>query len=239
MFSEIIQLALSNLLFFALHIDGNGVFPKPLPFKEEQECFSIMTKGDTIAAASARSRLIEHNLRLVAHIIKKYYSNSKDQEDLISIGTIGLIKAVSTFDSEKGTRFATYASRCIENEILMNFRSLKKSSGDIYFDEPIETDKDGNQLTLLDIICDADCMIDQIDIIIKSKQLYKFIGECLDDRELEIISNRYGLFGKFPLTQREVAAKLGISRSYVSRIEKKALISLKRKYDKTPLFQDN
>ena len=127
----------------------------------------------------------------------------------------------------------------IANEILMHFRGLKKTAGDIYIDEPIETDKDGNQLTLLDIVADTDCMIDQIDLIIKSQQLYKFIGECLDERELTIISHRYGLFGNCPLTQREVAKKLNISRSYVSRIEKKALATLKKKYDKTPLFGNN
>lgn len=133
MFSALINLALSNLLYFALHIEGNGIFPKPLNSKEEEFCFIEMAKG----SSDARNRLIEHNLRLVAHIIKKYYSNAKDQDDLISIGTIGLIKAVSTFDYCKGTRFATYASRCIENEILMHFRGIKKTAGDIYIDEPI------------------------------------------------------------------------------------------------------
>lgn len=233
MFSALIQLALSNLLYFALHIENNGVFPKPLNSKEEARCFAEMADG----SASARNKLIEHNLRLVAHIVKKYYSNARDQEDLLSIGTIGLIKAVSTFDYSKGTRFATYASRCIENEILMNFRSQKKTAGDIYIDEPIETDRDGNQLTLIDIISDNDCILEQIDLNIKAEQLYRFLGKCLDERELTIISHRYGLFGYKPLTQREVAEKLDISRSYVSRIEKKALATLKRKYDKTPLFE--
>lgn len=233
MFTNLIQLALSNLLYFALHIEGNGVFPKPLNAKDEEACFVAMKEGST----AARNKLIEHNLRLVAHIIKKYYGARGDQEDLISIGTIGLIKAVSTFDCTKGTRFATYASRCIENEILMNFRSQKKSAGDIYIDEPIETDRDGNQLTLMDIVSDADCMIDKIDLRLKSQQLYKFLGECLDERELNIISHRYGLFGQAPQTQREVAQHLKISRSYVSRIEKKALAILRKKYDKTPLFE--
>lgn len=143
MFTELINLALNNLLFFALHLENNGVFPKPLTEKQENEYFERMSTGDK----QAKNLLIEHNLRLVAHIIKKYYSASKDQENLISIGTIGLIKAVSSFDNSKGTRFATYASRCIENEILMHFRSAKKSAGDIYIDEPIDTDKDGNQFT--------------------------------------------------------------------------------------------
>ena len=141
MFTELINLALSNLLFFALHIENNGVFPKPLSAKQEMEYFEKMADGNT----EARNKLIEHNLRLVAHIIKKYYSSAKEQEDLISIGTIGLIKAVSTYNFSKGTRFATYASRCIENEILMHFRSAKKTAGDIYIDEPIDVDKDGNQ----------------------------------------------------------------------------------------------
>ncbi|MCH5193371.1 MAG: RNA polymerase sporulation sigma factor SigK [Oscillospiraceae bacterium] len=231
MFTELISLAIENLVFFALHIESGGVFPKPLTAAEEEECFRKMHEGDS----SARNKLIEHNLRLVAHIIKKYYNVSTDQEDLISIGTIGLIKAVSTFDYAKKTRFATYASRCIENEILMHFRSLKKSAGDVYFDEPIDTDKDGNTLTLIDIIAEDDGIIDKIDLNIKSEQLYRFIDECLDEREKDIIKRRYGLYGLKPLTQREVADQLGISRSYVSRIEKKALQTLKKKYDKTSI----
>ncbi len=232
MFSELINMALSNLLYFALHIEGNGVFPKPLSAKEEEKCFVEMANG----SVEARNKLIEHNLRLVAHIIKKYYSNAKDQDDLISIGTIGLIKAVSTFNYSKNIRFATYASKCIENEILMNFRKTKKDAGNFYMEDPVETDKDGNQLTLMDIVADTSSMIDEIDLIIKSQQLYNFINECLDERELAIISYRYGLFGHRPMTQREVAKKLNISRSYVSRIEKKALMTLKKKYEKTPLF---
>ncbi len=220
---------LENILFFALHFENCGVFPKPLSAKQEEECFELMKNGDS----SARSRLIEHNLRLVAHIVKKYSSTQSDSEDLISIGTIGLIKAVESFDYSKNTRFATYASRCIENEILMFFRSKKKSAGDIYFDEPVDVDKDGNQLTLIDIIAEDDGIVDKIDLSIKTEQLYKFITECLDERELEIIVNRYGLYGKKPLTQREVAKKLNISRSYVSRIEKKALDTLRKKYEKT------
>ena len=144
------------------------------------------------------------------------------------------IKAVSTFDYSKGNRFATYASRCIENEILMHFRAKKKSSSDIYIDEPIETDKDGNQLTLSDIIGDDEDIIEKIDLSIRSGQLYKFLEQCLDSREMEVIKLRYGLYGCYPLTQREVSDKLNISRSYVSRIEKKALTTLKNMYDKNP-----
>lgn len=230
MFLNILQSILSNLFFFALHVDSRNVFPKPLSKKEEEEYFKLMGKGDS----NARTKLIEHNLRLVAHIIKKYYSNIKEQDELISIGTIGLIKAVSTFDYSKGNRFATYASRCIENEILMHFRAKKKSSSDIYIDEPIETDKDGNQLTLSDIIGDDEDIIEKIDLSIRSGQLYKFLEQCLDSREMEVIKLRYGLYGCYPLTQREVSDKLNISRSYVSRIEKKALTTLKNMYDKNP-----
>ncbi len=223
MFAHLIEIILSNCLYFALHLERSGAFPKPLSAKEERECFLKMAEGDE----TARTKLIEHNLRLVAHIVKKYYSGSSEQEDLISIGTIGLIKAVSTFDYTKGTRFATYGSKCVENEILMHFRSMKKSAGEIYFDEPIDTDKDGNQLTLMDIISEDVEIIDKIDISIKSGQLYSYLPECLDEREREIIILRYGLYGEIPLTQREIAKKFDISRSYVSRIEKKALGKLK------------
>ena len=149
-------------------------------------------------------------------LFKKYYSNVKDQDDLISIGTIGLIKAVSTFDSEKGTRFATYTSRCIENEILMYFRKKKKTAQDVYISDPIDTDKDGNALTLLDIMADEDNILDTIDLRIKSDRLYELIQNRLEPRDRQILSMRYGLYGSSPLTQREVAKKLGISRSYVS-----------------------
>jgi RNA polymerase sporulation-specific sigma factor len=189
-----------------------------------------MSQGDK----SARNMLIEHNLRLVAHIVKKYSSPSTDQEELISIGTVGLIKAVSTFDFSKGARFATYASRCIENEILMTFRSLKKTAGDVCMNEPIETDKDGNTLTLLDLLDDGVDINEQVDLHIRSRQLYRFLESCLDKRELEIIVLRYGLYGCSPHTQAEVAEKLNISRSYVSRLEKKAIGKLKKMYDKFP-----
>lgn len=193
-----------------------------------RECFERMAQGDK----AAKDKLIEHNLRLVAHIIKKYYSNSTDQEDLISIGTIGLIKAVSTFDHKKGCRFATYGSRCVENEILMHFRSQKKSANDIHFDEPVDSDKDGNQLCLIDIIADGEDVADKIELSIRSEQLYRYIESSLDERERQIVTLRYGLFGQPQLPQREVAKRLGISRSYVSRIEKKALKLLKDRFDK-------
>lgn len=214
MFSLLFDLISNYFLFFALHFENRNVFPKPLNAKQEHEYFVKMSEGDT----DARDKLIEHNLRLVAHIIKKYYSGSQDQEDLISIGTIGLIKAVSTFDYTKGCRFATYGSRCVENEILMHFRGLKKTARELHFDEPIEVDRNGNQLTLMDIISDRVSVDDQIELRIKSGQLYEFIDQVLTPREKEIIVMRYGLNGNAPLTQREVAKILNISRSYVYNI---------------------
>lgn len=227
MFLEILK----SLFFFALHIDNGSVFPKPLSKKEEQACFAKMSEGDK----NAKNKLIEHNLRLVAHIVKKYAPTSMDQDELISIGTIGLIKAVSSFDHTKGAKFATYASRCIENEILMSFRTAKKSAGDIYINEPVETDKDGNTMTLIDIIDDGIDIHEQVELTIRSKQLYRFLAKCLDKRETEIIVYRYGLYGGSPHTQNETADKLGISRSYVSRIEKSAIQKLKKMYDSSPL----
>lgn len=208
---------LKNLIFFALHFDNNTVFPKPLSKKEEESCFQRLSQGDK----SAKNTLIEHNLRLVAHIVKKYTSPAVDQDEMISIGTIGLIKAVSTFDYTKGARFATYASRCIENEILMNLRAMKKTARDVYMNEPVETDKDGNTITLMDLLDDGSDIDEQVDLLIHSRQLYEFLDKCLDKREMEIIVYRYGLYGKKPHTQNEVAEKLNISRSYVSRLEKK------------------
>ena len=214
---------LSRLLAFAMHTDCGNLFPQPLTKAQETECFERMANGDE----SARNTLVEHNLRLVAHIIKKYYSANGEQDELISIGTIGLIKAVTTFDYTKGTRFATYASKCIDNEILMHFRTLKKTVSDVYMEQAIDTDKDGNQLTLMDTLADEDSVVDKIELTLRTEKLYQCLGVCLDKREKDIIIHRYGLFGKKELTQRETAQLLGISRSYVSRIEKKALAKLK------------
>lgn len=219
--------SLSHIFYMALHVVNSGSFPRPLPEAEERRCLEAYRQGGDL---EARNRLIEHNLRLVAHIIKKYYSTVRDQDDLISIGTIGLIKAVNTFDYTKGTRLATYASRCIENEILMHFRAGKKTAQDVSFSEPIDTDKDGHPLTLSDVIAEDDTIIEDIDLKINAEKLYRYIREILDDREREIVELRYGLIGD-PLTQREVAAKLNISRSYVSRIEKKALEKLKKRFE--------
>ena len=217
---------LSNLFYLALHIKGVGSFPPPLKKEKEAELLSRVSKGDI----EARNILVEHNLRLVAHIVKKYYTNGCEQEDLISIGTIGLIKAVSTFRNEKGIRLATYASRCIENEILMYFRNQKKTSQDVYISDPIETDKEGNTLTLIDVIADESDFADDIDTKMKIEKLRVIIGGVLSEREYKIINMRYGLSGNKELTQREVAKQLNISRSYVSRIEKAALEKLKSRF---------
>lgn len=227
MFSALLSLVLSHLLWFKLHIEGSGSFPKPLSPAKEREYFLRKEQGDEVA----RRKLIEHNLRLVAHIAKKYYSSTNDPDDLISIGTIGLIKAVNTFSCDKGTRFATYAARCIENEILMHFRNVKKTAGDVYISEPIDSDSDGSSITLMDIFSDEESLIDNIDLKLKAEKLHRFIEESLDIREKRIIELRYGLDGRKPLTQREIAKNLDISRSYVSRIEKKALEKLKRKFE--------
>ncbi|MDY2847255.1 MAG: RNA polymerase sporulation sigma factor SigK [Oscillospiraceae bacterium] len=232
MLSALIDSILNGLLFFALHIENGSAFPKPLSAAEEKECFLKMSEGDK----EARNKLIEHNMRLVAHVVRKYYGSTAEQDDLISIGTIGLIKAVSSYNYSRNIRFATYASKCIDNEVLMYFRSLRKTALDVYMDDPIDTDKDGNTMTLMDIITVDDCMVDKIDSRIKAGSLYEFVETVLDEREAQIIRFRYGLYGTKPLTQREVAKKLDISRSYVSRIEKRALEKLKEKYDNTKLL---
>ncbi|MGN0636122.1 MAG: RNA polymerase sporulation sigma factor SigK [Acutalibacteraceae bacterium] len=215
-----------GLLFFVLHLGTNGSFPPPLSAAEEAECLNKMAQGD----AHARDLLIERNLRLVAHIIKKYYASYDNQDDLISIGTIGLIKAVNTFDPKKGTRLATYAARCIENEILMHFRGQKKSAQDVSIQDSIDVDGEGNPLTLMDILSCDDTIADDLDIRMKTEQLYTYIEALEDERERTILVLRYGLYGNEVHTQRMVAKKLGISRSYVSRLEKKSLAALRKKF---------
>lgn len=224
---EILTMLGQYVCFFILHVCGGGSFPKPLSEKQEREYLLRMKKGDQ----EARSKLIEHNLRLVAHIIKKYYGAQGEQDDLVSIGTIGLIKAVNTFDPDKNIRLSSYASRCIENEILMHFRSAKKRAGDISLDETIDTDKDGNPLTLMDIMAVEDTILDELDFKLNSRKLRQYIEEELTDREKKIILLRYGLDGREPMTQKNVAKLMDISRSYVSRIETKALKKLKKRYD--------
>ncbi|MBQ7541947.1 MAG: RNA polymerase sporulation sigma factor SigK [Clostridia bacterium] len=215
----------SGFLFFVLHLNVSGSFPPPLSAAQEAECLRAMAQGD----AKARDMLIEHNLRLVAHIIKKYYASCDDQDDLISIGTIGLIKAVNTFDPKKGARLATYAARCIENEILMFFRAQKKSAQDVSIQDPIDVDGEGNPLTLMDILSCEDTIADDLDIRVRSEKLHELLRDMPESREKTILILRYGLYGNEAHTQRMAAAKLGISRSYVSRLEKKALTSLRRK----------
>lgn len=215
--------AAANLIFLILYITGANSFPRPLNAAEEKLCLQKLKNGDM----SARDTLINRNLRLVAHIIKKYYSSYGDQDDLISIGTIGLIKAVDSFNGDKGTRLATYAARCIENEILMYFRNLKKISLEVSINDTIDTDKDGNALTLMDVISCDDTILETIDEKMKIEKLKGYMEKALDEREKKVIRLRYGLCGTPPLTQRETAKLLKISRSYVSRIEKKALMILK------------
>ena len=204
-------LLFANTLLFSLRLSGGGSFPKPLSAAEEREYLRRYAQGDQ----EARDVLIERNLRLVAHIIKKYYTQSADQEDLISIGTIGLIKGISSFNADKGARLATYAARCIENEILMYFRSQKKLQSEVSLSDSIEGDQDGNALQLMDVVGVDDTMLEDLHDRDSALRLRRLIGTCLTPRESEIIRLRYGLGGTVPLTQREVARSFGISRSYV------------------------
>ncbi len=211
-----------NYIYLLLGVSNGRQFPPPLGKKEEAEEFKKMLKGD----GEARGRLIEHNLRLVAHIVRKYYSSHASEEDLISIGSIGLIKAIDSFKVECGARFATYAAKCIQNEILMYFRSQKKLQSEVSINETIDIDKDGNPLTYIDIISVDDTIAEDIDKKINIKRAQELIGSILNRREREIVVMRFGLDGNDPLTQREVASRLNISRSYVSRIEKGAMDKL-------------
>ena len=223
-------LLMLNSLFFSLRVsDGGGSFPRPLKADEERMYLERYAAGDL----EARNVLIEHNLRLVAHIVKKYYTQSSNQDDLISIGTIGLIKGISTFKADKNVRLATYASRCIENEILMHFRSQKKLQGEVSLSDTLDGDGDGNSLSLMDVISVDDDMLENLDARESCIQVRQYVERCLSDREKMIITMRYGLNNQPPKTQREIAAQSGISRSYVSRIEKKALKKLKDAFEST------
>ena len=199
-------------------------FLSPLTMEQESECLKIMKNGDL----EARNELIERNMRLVAHVAKKYQNPEDEMEDLISIGTIGLIKAVETYKEDYGSRLATYAARCIDNELLMHFRAKKKTSKEVSLYEPIGTDKEGNQIQLLDVVvCEDEDVVELLEQDRKVRRLNEIIPQTLSGRELFIIINRYGLYGKKTMTQREIARKLGISRSYVSRIEKRAIEKLR------------
>ena len=208
-----------NIVYMILGVEPVQKFPKALSKEEEEEYFVKCNNGDL----EARNKLIEHNLRLVAHIVRKYYVTYKNQEDLISVGTIGLIKAIDSFNSSNGARFATYAAKCIQNEILMLFRSQKKLGYEISLNDTIDIDKDGNPLTYIDIVCTEDTIAEDLDKKIMINKALEYIKNKLDDREKQIIIMRYGLGNTKAYTQREVAQKLNISRSYVSRIEKSIL----------------
>lgn len=224
MLGAAVWLMLSSLLYSLRIADTPGSFPKPLTQEEERHYLTLAAGGDL----EARNILVERNLRLVAHIMKKYYALASDQEDLISIGTIGLIKGISTFRPEKGARLATYAARCIENEILMHFRSQKKTLGDVSLSDYIETGSDGAPLSFMDVICSEEDLAEQYAERETVEKLHRGLQKTLDHREQEIIILRYGLRNLEPLTQHEVADLLGISRSYVSRIEKKSLNKLRQ-----------
>lgn len=222
---ETVEALIKPIMMLLSFVSGGNSFPKPLSAKEEREYLIRLSEGDN----EAREKLIEHNLRLVAHIAKKYAGTVSDSEDLISIGTIGLIKAISSFDTAKGARLATYAARCVENEILMLMRSKKKTQGEVSLNDPIGTDKEGNQIYLIDVMkSDGGEIFEEIQTKEHIKQLYKNIKNELTERERLIIKMRYGLIDGKDYTQHEIADKLDISRSYVSRIEKKAIKKLKK-----------
>ncbi|MCD8145560.1 MAG: RNA polymerase sporulation sigma factor SigK [Oscillospiraceae bacterium] len=218
-----LTLLLLNGLFFSLRVTGNtGSFPKPLTPEQEADCLARMAQGDE----SARNTLIEHNLRLVAHIAKKYFVQTDDQDDLVSIGTIGLIKAVNTFQPDRGIKLATYASRCIENEILMYLRRIRHRMNELSLSETLDTDSDGSSLSLMDVLYTDEDLNEALSTQEDCAKLRACLSRVLTEREYRVISLRYGFAGGEPQTQREVAAQCGISRSYVSRIEKKALKKL-------------
>ena len=217
---------LLSSLFYSLQLHS-GSFPKPLSAEEERHYLELSAQGDL----EARNILVERNLRLVAHVMKKYYAQTADQEDLISIGTIGLIKGITTFDASKGARLATYAARCVENEILMYFRSTRKSAQDVSLSDYIETGTDGAPLELRDVICEDCDLLEQVSDREAVFRLRQAMGRCLTEQERTVVILRYGLGGRAPLRQRQVAERLGISRSYISRIEKRALQKLRKELE--------
>ena len=217
---------LLSSLFYSLQLHS-GSFPKPLSAEEERHYLELSAQGDL----EARNILVERNLRLVAHVMKKYYAQTADQEDLISIGTIGLIKGITTFDASKGARLATYAARCVENEILMYFRSTRKSAQDVSLSDYIETGTDGAPLELMDVICEDCDLLEQVSDREAVFRLRQAMGRCLTEQERRVVILRYGLGGRAPQRQRQVAERLGISRSYISRIEKRALQKLRKELE--------
>ena len=223
-----------NFISLVLGISLCRSFPPPLSADEERECFRLLkTEGDE----NARARLIEHNLRLVSHIVRKYYGSAQNTDELVSIGTLGLIKAIDSFRPELGAKFATYAAKCIQNEILMLFRAQKKLSNEVSINETIDVDRDGNPLTYLDVISSEDTIAEDLDLKTHTERAVALLRDVLDEREKRILTLRYGLSGEAPMTQREVAELLKISRSYVSRIEKKALSTLRERFgDQIPDF---
>ncbi|WP_430785113.1 RNA polymerase sporulation sigma factor SigK [Virgibacillus flavescens] len=222
-----LALLIKETLFFVSYVK-NHAFPQPLPPEDEARYIKEMQTGDE----NARNKLIEHNLRLVAHIVKKFENTGEDMEDLISIGTIGLIKGIESFSPDKGTKLATYAARCIENEILMHLRALKKVKKDVSLHDPIGQDKEGNEISLIDILeADSEDVIEYVQLHMELDKMKKYFT-ILDDREKEVIIFRYGLNNYQEMTQREIAKKLNISRSYVSRIEKRALMKVFHEYFK-------
>lgn len=227
-FAWLMEALTSGAMLILKVSSSTGSFPRPLTREEEEKYLALAAEGDL----GARNKLVEHNLRLVAHIVKKYYSAREEHDDLISIGTVGLIKAICSYSPSKGTRLATYAARCIQNEILMYFRGTRKQQNEVSLSEPIDSDKDGNALSLMDVISCEDTMLEDIEKNDSCSGIYKYIFSGLDEREREIIIDRYGLYGRKALTQREIAAQKGISRSYVSRIEKRALEKLRREFEK-------
>lgn len=214
---------LSRLFHMSLGIGTPSQFPPPLTPKEEQECFVAAAGGDE----NARQKLILHNLRLVSHIVRKYYGTCRNQEDLVSVGSIGLIKAVDTFRVENGTKFATYGAKCVQNEILMYFRRQKHQNAEVSMHDTIDVDREGNPLTYMDVIASEENMVDEINTMLCGHRAAQLVNEILEERERQIIRMRFGLDGAPPMAQREVALLLGISRSYVSRLEKGALDKLR------------
>lgn len=219
---SVLALLLFQGNFFTLRMNTGGSFPRPLKPEEEQ----ILLEQSGAGNLAARNKLIEHNLRLVAHIVKKYYTQTGEVDDLISIGTIGLIKAVNTYRPDKKIKLATYAARCIENEILMYLRKTRKLAGEVSLSETLDTDGDGSNLSILDLIRVDDDMLEELDTRDACRKVRICVDRVLDERERKVIIGRYGLDGNPPRTQREIAAQCGISRSYISRIEKKALKKL-------------